>query len=348
MTNYVWGDQDTQFFYQLQPETILSAIENLGYRTTGRCFALNSMENRVYEVEIESDSEVATDHFVIAKFYRPGRWSKVQILEEHLFLKDLALEEIPVIAPIEMGGETLFEVENHSLLFSLFPKQGGRAPQDLNPDLLQILGRLLARMHNVGAANISKARIHINPDTFGQQNLQFLLNSKAIPDLYEKPYKEVVEQICVTSQPLFETVTCHRIHGDCHWGNIIYRHDRGPFFIDFDDMLVGPAVQDIWMVVPGDDEMARADREILIEAYESMREFDRTSLKLIEPLRSLRMIHFAAWITKRWEDPAFKVAFPFYGSNEYWANQIRDLQQQLQKIEQNLAPASSVLFDPWS
>lgn len=333
MTDYVWGNAETQFFYQLNPETILSSIDGLGFRTTGRCMALNSMENRVYEIEIETESSIASEHFLIAKFYRPGRWTKEQILEEHEFLKELQAEEIPVIAPIEINGETLFSVPSHNLYFCIFPKQGGRAPQDMNEQMLQILGRLLARMHNVGAVKKAQHRLHITPDTFGRQNLEFLLKSKAIPFHHENSYKSLVEQICNVSDPLFKNIEMHRIHGDCHWGNVIYREDRGAFFIDFDDMLMGPAVQDIWLLVPGDDEYAVRDRQTMIDAYNSMRGFDSKSLRLIEPLRSLRMIHFAAWITKRWEDPAFKQAFPFYGTEQYWGNQIQDLTNQLRKIQ---------------
>ena len=348
MSNYVWGDQETQFFYQLGPETIFEAIESLGFEVTGRSFALNSMENRVYEIEIESDSSVSTDHFIIAKFYRPGRWTKEQIRDEHLFLRELADVEVPVISPIEINGETLFEVPNQKLFFCVFPKQGGRAPQDMNTELLEILGRLLARMHNVGAANKSNHRAMITTETFGKKNLDFLLDSKAIPPQYENLYRDVVEQICHVSAPLFDQIETHRIHGDCHEGNIIYREDRGPFFVDFDDMLVGPAIQDIWLVVPGDDNVARSDREVLLEAYETMRPFDRRSLTLIEPLRSLRMIHFAAWMTKRWEDPAFKVAFPFYGTDDYWSTQVKDLTLQLEKIKNAARPQAAELFDPWS
>jgi len=348
MSDYVWGDEETQFFYKLDPDRILDSVENLGFEVTGRCLALNSMENRVYELEIESDSANPTDHFLIAKFYRPGRWTSEQILEEHEFLAQLQEDEIPVIAPIPIKGKTLFQVPFSKLQFCIFPKQGGRAPHDMNQELLEILGRYLARLHNVGASKESKYRLHINPETFGRKNLEFLLKSKSIPEQFEKPYESVVGQICDLSEPLFKDIAIHRIHGDCHWGNVIHREGKGTFFIDFDDMLVGPAVQDIWLLVPGNDEYAVADRQILIDAYQTMRPFDMKSLKLIEPLRSLRMIHFAAWITKRWDDPAFKVAFPFYGSDQYWSSQIRDLTLQLQQIQSSLQSNPWNDFDSWS
>ncbi|MEZ4845845.1 MAG: serine/threonine protein kinase [Bdellovibrionota bacterium] len=348
MTDYMWGEQETQFFYRLDPDMILESVESLGLIPTGRCMALNSMENRVYEVEIESDSANPSDHFVIAKFYRPGRWSAEQILEEHSFLLELKEAEIPVIAPIVFNGKTLFKVRYSDLQFCVFPKQGGRAPHDMDQQLLQILGRYLARMHNVGAAKQANYRLHLTPETFGRKNLDFLLKSNSIPAQYQGAYKSVVEQICDISDPLFQGIQTQRIHGDCHWGNVIHRDDKGTFFIDFDDMIVGPAVQDVWLLVPGDDEFALADRRTMIEAYESMRDFDPRELKLIEPLRSLRMIHFAAWITKRWNDPAFKQAFSFYGTDQYWTNQIRDLTMQLQKIQDSLRISPYVDFDPWS
>lgn len=348
MSLYVWGDQETQFFYQLSPEIILSSVDSLGFRATGRSFPLNSMENRVYEVEIESDSTVNTEHFLIAKFYRPGRWTFEQIMEEHSFLLELKEAEIPVIAPVVINGETLFQVPGHQLFFCVFPKQGGRAPHDMDEELLQIFGRLLARIHSVGASKKANHRLHMTPDTFGRKNLQFLLESKSIPSQHAPLYKEIVEKICDASEPLFENVETHRIHGDCHWGNVIHRENQGIFFIDFDDMVTGPAVQDIWLLIPGDDVHAKQDREILIEAYQSMRDFDRKSLNLIEPLRSLRYIHFAAWITKRWEDDAFKKAFPFYGSEQYWTDQIRDLTTQLEKINASTALPEPMPFDRWS
>lgn len=349
MNRYIWGNEQTQFFYQLDPETILSSVESIGLIPTGRCFALNSMENRVYEIQIESESTVATEHFVIAKFYRPGRWTQEQILEEHEFLKDLKEAEVPVIAPIEINGSTLFEVPNQKLLFCVFPKQGGRAPQDMNEEVLQIMGRLLARIHSVGATKKAPHRIQISPDTFGIQNLEYLLQSKSIPHPYEHEYSKVVREICEISAPLFANIRNQRIHGDCHLGNIISRENIGIYFIDFDDMLMGPAIQDIWLVVPGGDDQAKQDRLILVEAYESMNDFDRTTLKLVEPLRSLRLIHFAAWISKRWEDPAFKQAFPFFGNDQYWATQTSDLQQQLQKIQDELSyQPYNADFDRWS
>jgi len=344
MSQYVWGDNETQFFFHLSPDIVLDAIEALGLKTTGRCLTLNSMENRVYEIEIDEPIEntnSVSDNFVIAKFYRPGRWTKQQILEEHEFLNDLKEDEIPVIAPHKFDGETLFKLKDHDLYYTLFPKRGGRAPEEMNEEQLQIMGRLLARIHNIGASKESKNRININPNSFGRQNLNFLLDGKFIPSQIEQLYKEKVETLCSLIDPLFKGIATHRIHGDCHKGNIILREDN-PFFIDFDDMLVGPAVQDIWLVVPGTDQESIIDRNILLEAYDSMRPFDYQSLKLIEPLRALRYIHFSAWIAKRWEDPAFKQAFAHFDNDTYWNHQVTDLQLQINAIQVASQP------DPWS
>jgi len=337
MSDYMWGDNETQFFFNLTPDIVLDAVDALGFKTSGRCLALNSMENRVYEVEIEVDEsqiKSPSDKFVIAKFYRPGRWSEQQIRDEHQFMMDLNEVEVPVVSPLSFDGETLFKLKDSDLWYTLFPKKGGRVPEEMNEEQLEIMGRMLARLHNVGEIKSAQHRINISPETYGIQNLKFLIDNKTIPPQYEQSYKMLVEKICELSAPLFANVKTHRIHGDCHWGNIIWREQEGPFFIDFDDMLVGPAVQDIWLVVPGRDQYALQDRAILLESYQTMREFDHSTLKLIEPLRTLRFIHFTAWTAKRWEDPAFKKAFPDFGSERYWEVQINDLREQLGLISE--------------
>jgi len=340
MNNYVWGNQETQFFFQLTPEIVLDAIAELGLDVTGRCLTLNSMENRVYEIEVDS-SEGFPNNAVVAKFYRPGRWSEEQIREEHQFLKELDDDEIPVIAPLSFSGETLFTLKNHKILYTLFPKKGGRAPDEMNKEQLEILGRMLARLHNVGSLKKSESRIQITPESFGLQNLNFLLENDYIPNHIKSDYQQVVEDICSSASPLFKDITNIRIHGDCHIGNIISRPDEGLFFIDFDDMLFGPAVQDIWLLTPGYDEYAINDRNTLIDSYETMRDFDHRELKLVEILRSLRFIHFSAWIAKRWEDPAFKIAFSHFGQPQYWEIQLNDLRRQKDLINKALNPTPS-------
>ena len=326
MSKYVWGDEATKFFFQLGPELILDSVDRLGLKTTGRCLPLNSMENRVYEIETE-------DRFVIGKFYRPGRWSKQQILEEHQFLLDLKEAEIPVIAPLQFDGETLFQLKEIQLYYSLFPKQGGRPPEEMNKEQLEIMGRNLARLHNIGASRTARHRLHLTPETFGRQNLDFIIKNNFVPSHLLEHYHSIGEQLLKLITPLFSGIEYHRIHGDCHRGNILCR-DNLFYLIDFDDMLVGPAVQDIWPLIPGVDQEAINSRNILLESYQSMRDFDYRSLRLIEPLRALRYIHFAAWIAARWEDPAFKNTFEFFSSERYWETLLNDLRTQFAEIQE--------------
>lgn len=339
MSQYIWGQGETQYFYQLTPDTILDTASNHNFEVTGRCLTLNSMENRVYEVEIyNADSFPSlTNSSIIAKFYRPGRWSKEQILEEHRFLLELEEAEVPVIAPLLIDGDTLFYSKEHQLFYTFFPKKGGRAPDELNEEGLQILGRMLARLHNVGSLSKAPSRITISPESFGRQNLNFLLSQKVIPSHIESSYQRLVEEICLLIEPLFQNISIQRIHGDCHIGNIISRDQEGMFFIDFDDMLMGPAIQDIWLVTPGTDSHSLQDRAILLEAYQEMRSFNYQELKLVEPLRTLRFIHFSAWIAKRWQDPAFKVAFAHFEDHQYWDVQLNDLRRQKLLIENSLS-----------
>jgi Ser/Thr protein kinase RdoA (MazF antagonist) len=336
MSEHVWGDEATEFFYELTPEKILDTIDEAGYHCTGRLTALNSMENRVYDIEIENTGQEApknsVENFRVAKFYRPGRWSVEQILEEHQFLLDLKEQEIPVIAPLPFAdGRTLQTMKDSNIHFTLFPKMGGRAPDELNDPQLAQLGRLLARAHNVGENRDCVKRLEICPQTYGFDNLNALLDDDTIPKNHEIIYRDLVEKICDDIDPLFDDVNYQRIHGDCHLGNVIWRQEEA-WLLDFDDMLRGPCVQDIWLLVPGRDAHALAQREVLLKAYEEMRPFDRKELKLIEPLRTLRFIHFTAWISKRYEDPAFKRMFPDFGSNAYWQEQIMDLREQMEQI----------------
>lgn len=327
MTQYIWGDSSTQFFSQLSPDLILNSVEQLGLKTTGRYLTLNSMENRVYEIEVESDDY----DFVIGKFYRPGRWTKQQILEEHRFLLQLQEEELPVIAPLVFSGETLFLTSEHDLWFTLFPKKGGRLLDELNDDLIDLLGRMVGRMHSIGKRESAEHRLKLTPQAFGLKNLEFLLQEKKISFQFEARIKELVEGIYTESQKYFDGVSYHRIHGDLHRGNVINR-DGEIYCIDFDDMLQGPAVQDIWLLIPGDDEESKQQRFQFLEQYETFCDFDYQTLNLIEPLRALRYIHFAAWIGKRWEDQAFQRAFPYYGTDQYWSTLSYDLHLQLEKI----------------
>jgi Ser/Thr protein kinase RdoA (MazF antagonist) len=328
-----WGNHATQHFFTLTPEHILSAVERSGLRCTGRCLALNSMENRVYEVEIEVDPGIAvtspSQRFVIVKFYRPGRWSWDQIQDEHDFLQDLIEADIPVVAPkVGNDGHSIFFDEHLGLMYSIFPKMGGRSPDELDDLQCEQIGRLLARLHAVGAAHAAEHRIRLDPENYGLNNLRWLIDSKTVPSDIAVRYKKIVETICEISAPWFKSAPYHRIHGDCHLGNLLWSN-QGPFWVDFDDMVIGPAVQDLWLMIPGRDDEARRKLVLVLRGYEMMKSFDHTSLRLIEPLRALRFVHFSTWIGKRWEDPSFQRAFPQYGSARYWAEQLRDLEEQL-------------------
>lgn len=337
MSQNVWGDEQTQFFYSLTPDHVLNAIEALGLKTTGRVMQLNSMENRVYEIEIalDKDSDNPSDHFKIMKFYRPGRWSKETIQDEHDFLFDLVDHEIQAIAPIKFKGESIFKSED-GLWYSLFPKKGGRLADEWTPPLLKQMGRLLARLHNIGAVKKAQHRLSLNIETYGIKNLEYLLSSDIIPREYRQTYETLVKQICTMSEPLFNGIKYQRVHGDCHHGNTLLNSTQGAFLIDFDDMVNAPRVQDIWMVIPGRDEYAKDLQNILLDAYETMAEFDYRELKLIETLRSLRMVHFTSWIAHRYQDEAFKRAFPNFGTNQYWEKELHDFREQISYIQDNL------------
>lgn len=322
-------DQE-QFFYQLTPDVVLNAVEEFGVRCTGRILQLNSMENRVFEVEIEPSPFYPDQQFVIAKFYRPGRWNQDQILEEHQFLFDLDGSEIPVGAPCKnKDGQTLLTLKDQNIYFSLFQKIRGRTPQEFFEEEYIRLGRLIARVHIAGAKTQAKHRLHLTPDQYGMKNLSFLMSNKIIPKEIEEEYKKAVTALCTIISPYFEKIETIRIHGDLHLANILSVNETFQL-VDFDDMVVGPPVQDIWLILPGRDEEAKVMLSLLLEGYEEIRKFDRNTLRLIEPLRTLRMIHFSTWIAKRWEDPSFKRIFDTFGTTAYWKGQLDDTNDQIE------------------
>lgn len=340
MSQSVWGDKETQYFFSLTPDRILNDIERVsGFQCTGRALALNSMENRVYEIEIELDHipRDPSERFLIAKFYRPGRWSEQQILDEHEFLWDLHEHEVPVVAPLKFNKKTLFKSDQADIYFAIFPKMGGRSPDELiyREDLEQI-GRLLARLHAVGAAKPASHRITLTPKTYGLANLEYLLENRHIPMEIQDAYTSCVRQICAITEPVFQSTKLQRIHGDCHLGNLLFGRS-GFYWVDFDDMVMGPCVQDLWLLIGSRDEAAQQNLQTLIQAYETMYEFDHNSLKLIEALRALRFVHFSAWIAKRWDDPAFSRAFPNFGTNRYWYEQLQDLREQLGYVQEQIS-----------
>lgn len=343
MNSSVWGNDKTQYFDSVTPDKVLDAIEDQGFKTTGRVMTLASMENRVYEVEVDiDDAKTISDNFRIIKFYRPGRWSKLQITDEHKFLFDLIENDIHAIAPLKINGESVFE-NTDGLFYTIFPKQGGRACDEWTDPLLEQMGRLLARLHNTGQASPAKHRLKLDIQTFGVQNLKLILDSSHILPEYKAQYESICNSIFKASAPLFEHIKMQRIHGDCHHGNILL-HDSSPFLIDFDDMSIGPRVQDIWMIIPGRDEYSIRQRNILIDAYTEMTDFDFRELKLIEVLRALRIIHFSAWIGHRFEDQAFKTVFPTFGTHQYWEKEIFDLKEQLGLIQDSLAPMPNSMY----
>ncbi len=312
-------------FNNLTPDHVFDAVEVGGNRCTGRFIILNSYENRVYQLELENETTV------VGKFYRPGRWSKETILAEHDFLRELAEFEIPVAAPIALGeGETLGEVDG--IYYALFPRIGGRSPQELSDEQIRMLGRLLGRMHNVGANRTTPHRTSLNPDSYGRANLSFMLEHELIHPDARDGYVATVEALLERIGPFFQAVKNIRIHGDCHLANLLVT-PLGPTFLDFDDMVMGPAVQDVWMLIPSYDMEGQRQRDVLIDSYETFRGFDRNELLLIEPLRALRFIHYTAWISRRWEDPSFQRTFSHYGTLLYWQKEIQDLREQIARID---------------
>ncbi|MDV6235245.1 serine/threonine protein kinase [Leptospira ellisii] len=312
-------------FFQLHPGEILTLAEAAGYEPSGHCMALNSLENRVFDLRLEDGSHI------ISKFYRPGRWTREQILEEHRFLEDLRSEEIPVCAPLRFpDGNTLASFQN-GMYYSFWPRVGGRSPDELNAEELRILGRLLARIHNVGASQPMKHRITLNSETYGTEPLETLLAGEWIPPGCKKEYQEIVNRILDLYLQSIDSVPFHRIHGDCHKGNLLFGNE-GWFFVDFDDSLSGPAVQDFWMLLSrGQDSVG--ERGKILEGYREFREFDERWFRLIEILRAMRFVHYSAWISSRFRtDPSFPKAFPQFAGTDYWEKETWELKEQYKLI----------------
>lgn len=316
--------QLTEFFYALTPERVLDAVELEGDRCTGRFIVLNSYENRVYQLELEDSS------FVVAKFYRPGRWSDEAILDEHEFLLELDEQEIPVTPPRMLSnGETLGEIEG--IRYSVCNRIGGRAPDEMDDEQLRQFGRTLARIHSVGRRGEALARIELDPDTLLADNLDFLLDNNLLPGGVRSAYEDTVNEIFTRVAPMFDEVDFQRIHGDCHLGNIL-RSPGALVFLDFDDMAMGPVVQDMWLMIGGRDSWAERRRGLILEGYETMGSFDRSTLRLIEPLRAMRYVHYTTWLARRWEDPAFKLGFPGFGTDQWWNQALCDVGEQLELV----------------
>jgi Ser/Thr protein kinase RdoA (MazF antagonist) len=327
---------DSKPYEGLTPDAVLDALESIGLRGDGRLLALNSYENRVYQVSLENDSgrtEDAGPAVVVAKFYRPGRWSDAQILEDHAFSIELAEREIPVVAPTVIGKKSLHEFSGFR--FAVFPRRGGRPPELEDDKVLEWIGRFLGRIHAVGAARSFQERPALDADTFGNEPRNWLLDSGLLPEDLKETWITTVDLALDGVENRFELIEAGqiRLHGDCHAGNILWT-PAGPHFVDLDDARMGPAVQDLWMLLAGDRETAGKQLKALLDGYESFHGFRREELGLIEALRTLRLLHYSYWLARRWEDPAFPAAFPWFGTQRYWQDRILELREQTSTMEE--------------
>lgn len=314
-------------FATLSPDLVLDAVESLGYLSDARVLALNSYENRVYQVGIEGETPL------IAKFYRPERWSDAAIREEHAFSLELAEHEIPVVAPLLRDGESLFE--HAGFRFALFPRRGGHAPEPGNLDQLYRLGQLLGRLHGIGASRPFQHRETMTVENFGHQSLACVLDSGFLPASLRPAYESVARDLLARLDALFASVryTTIRLHGDCHPGNLLYR-DEAFHMVDLDDCRMGPAMQDLWMMLAGERQERLSQLSELMEGYQEFHDFDPRELALIEGLRSLRLLHYSAWLARRWDDPAFPMSFPWFANERYWGDQILALREQLAALDE--------------
>ncbi len=320
--------QSNQDYSLLTPDFMLDAIESVGIFPASGLLALNSYENRVYQFSCDDGKRY------VVKFYRPGRWSTNQINEEHNFSIELAEQEIPVIAPLVFNGETLLHYQG--FLFALFPCQGGRQFEVDNLNHLEWVGRFIGRIHQVGKTKSFKHRLDLNLDNFLQQPRQLLKEYDGVPRYLKPAFDTVLDHIVDLSQEKFDqfgAVEHLRIFGDCHPGNILWT-DGGPHFVDLDDSVNGPAVQDLWMMLSGDrhDQMLQLD--VLLEGYQEYCDFDAKQLQLIEPLRAIRMVNYMNWLAKRWDDPAFPRNFPWFNTNQYWEQQVLAIKEQIAILQE--------------
>ena len=312
-------------FENLGPETILSALESVGFEPNGSLLALNSYENRVYQAQTE------TLEFYVAKFYRPERWTYEAIEEEHDFSYELLDSEISVVAPIRIDGSTIFEYAGY--YFAIFPRQGGHPPNLENEEDLEVLSRSIARIH---AKKLFKPRQEFSVARLGTASREFILGSDFLPPELVESYASTTQILLDSIDPVTIENTQTRIHGDCHMGNVLWRNDIS-HFVDFDDCLNGPPIQDLWMLLSGDrDAMALQLRKVLM-GYEQFMEFDYGQVSLIEPLRTLRIINYAGWLAQRWNDPAFKVAFPWFGSQRYWEEHLGHIREQIGLMQEGFS-----------
>ena len=316
----------------LTPDVVLDALESIGLRGDGRLIALNSYENRVYQIWLEEDEPGGP--VVVAKFYRPERWSDAAILEEHAYTLELAKREIPVVAPMVVNEKTLHE--HVGFRFALFPRRGGRTPEFDYGDNLEWMGRFLGRIHAVGALEPFAHRPALDIATFGEASRDFLLDHDWLPADLRDVWQGVARQALDEVQHCYDragSVATLRLHGDCHAGNVLWTDD-GPHFVDFDDSRMGPAVQDLWMLLSGDRASQTRQLADVLAGYEDFMEFDTRELHLVEALRTLRLLHYSAWIARRWDDPAFPAAFPWFNTQRYWEDRILELREQIALMQE--------------
>jgi Ser/Thr protein kinase RdoA (MazF antagonist) len=315
-------------FSALGPDLVLDALDDIGFFSDGRLLALNSYENRVYQIGMEQGPPL------VAKFYRPARWSDAAILEEHRLVDALAEAEIPVVPALVVAGKTLHAFNGYR--YSVFPKHGGRAPELEDRATLEWMGRFIGRIHAIGAIEAYRERPALDISSFGEEPRDYLLAHGFIPDDLRDAYRSVINHALDGVRRCFDragVIKALRLHGDCHSGNVLWT-DAGPHFVDFDDSRIGPAVQDLWMMLSGE----RADRvrqlSDLLAGYEDFFDFDPRELHLIEALRTLRLIHYSAWLAMRWDDPAFPLAFPWFNTQRYWQDRILELREQIALMDE--------------
>ncbi|WP_066253350.1 serine/threonine protein kinase [Hydrogenophaga flava] len=331
-------------YESLTPDVVQDALASLGLWGDGRLSALSSYENRVYQAALETPQDGHSQ--VVLKFYRPDRWSEAQILEEHAFAAELAAADVPVVAPLVIEGRTLHR--HGGFLFSVSPRRGGRRPELEDFDVLEWTGRFLARLHTVGAARPFARRPSLDAASFGHEPRDWLLTHEAVAPEVRTAWRQTLDEALqiIESHPALrpdwasaaeDGAALIRLHGDCHPGNILWTPEgapgAGPHFVDLDDARTGPAVQDLWMLLSGERRQQTQQLGALLDGYEQMRDFDRRELALIEPLRTLRLVHYSAWIARRWQDPAFPINFPWFGSRDYWQGQVDMLVEQIEEMQ---------------
>ena len=323
-----------QPYARLTPDTVLNALESVGFRGDGRLIALNSYENRVYQVWLEAPEPYGVS--VVAKFYRPERWTTAAILEEHAFVAELAEREIPAVPPLSLplGGKTLNEFEGFR--FSVTARLSGRSPELDNMDTLTWMGRFIGRIHAIGELRPFTERPTLNIESFGIEPRAFLLDNNFIPPDLLPAWASVSAMALDGVREIFDrvgTVKSIRLHGDCHASNVLW-NDSGPHFVDFDDCRMGPAVQDLWMLLSGERDAMQGQLASIIKGYEDFCEFDDNELQLIEALRTLRLLHYSGWIARRWHDPAFPAAFPWFNTQRYWQDRVLELREQIAAMQE--------------